>query len=266
MTGESGSHIIQAGRVPIAPVYTRWEEGSTNSSAVGGAVELVPPYFAGGDSTPAAVGSGWEVVEGAGAGVTFESWLEPAPTSASVVDAVAPELSGVEPVSTDREIPETETLEVAVVAEGAVEREPVDAAMVPVVELQPMVARVEAQSGAEPEEVLEPESAAAVLGEIVEESAVAIAQGAIEPEQSEEVAQPSSEVIGSSLITGKAVGTVMAPASATAYELAARLEAIAERLRTDGTAAVVAGMRGDRLDALLAGVFAGYLAAREVDS
>lgn len=65
--------------------------------------------------------------------------------------------------------------------------------------------------------------------------------------------------------TGREVVSV-APASAVAHDLAARLEAIARRLRTDGTAAVVEGMRGDRFDALLAGLFAGYLAARDLDS
>lgn len=65
--------------------------------------------------------------------------------------------------------------------------------------------------------------------------------------------------------TGREVVSV-APATAVAHDLAARLEAIARRLRTDGTAAVVEGMRGDRFDALLAGLFAGYLAARDLDS
>ncbi len=58
----------------------------------------------------------------------------------------------------------------------------------------------------------------------------------------------------------------LAPATAAAQDLAERLETIARRLRTDGTAAVVAGMRGDRFDALLAGLFAGYLAAHDPDS
>jgi hypothetical protein len=58
----------------------------------------------------------------------------------------------------------------------------------------------------------------------------------------------------------------VSPGTSAAYDLAERLETIAKRLRTDGTAAVVAGMRGDRFDALLAGLFAGYLAARDLDS
>jgi len=66
------------------------------------------------------------------------------------------------------------------------------------------------------------------------------------------------ELLGGELLS-------FSPASAAAHDLAERLETIARRLRRDGTAAVVAGMRGDRFDALLAGLFAGYLAAREED-
>jgi hypothetical protein len=74
-----------------------------------------------------------------------------------------------------------------------------------------------------------------------------------------------AEVIRSPWTTGNEVVSV-APATAAAHDLAERLESIAKRLRTDGTAAVVAGMRGDRFDALLAGLFAGYLAARDLES
>lgn len=68
-----------------------------------------------------------------------------------------------------------------------------------------------------------------------------------------------------SLTIGREVVSVT-PATTAAHDLAARLEMIARRLRTDGTAAVVEGMRGDRFDALLAGLFAGYIAARDLDS
>lgn len=72
------------------------------------------------------------------------------------------------------------------------------------------------------------------------------------------------EGVAEEVARGREVLSV-SPASAAAHDLAERLETIARRLRTDGTAAVVAGMRGDRFDALLAGLFAGYLAAREED-
>jgi hypothetical protein len=80
------------------------------------------------------------------------------------------------------------------------------------------------------------------------------------------VAEPVAEEVAAAaaIVTGRQVVSV-APATAAAHDLATRLEAIARRLRTDGTAAVVEGMRGDRFDALLAGLFAGYLAARESD-
>ena len=46
-------------------------------------------------------------------------------------------------------------------------------------------------------------------------------------------------------------------------ELADRLERFAARLRTEGAASLGAGLSGDRLDTLLAGILAGYLAARD---
>lgn len=75
------------------------------------------------------------------------------------------------------------------------------------------------------------------------------------------VEEPAAEIP----LSGREVVSIT-PATTAAHDLAARLEAIARRLRTDGTAAVVEGMRGDRFDALLAGLFAGYLAARDIDS
>jgi|GEM_PF-5309669 len=106
-------------------------------------------------------------------------------------------------------------------------------------EAEPVAAEVEARTDAEPS-VIEAEPEAPAWAEL--------------------------SGTGLEMVTPDAELRPTAPVSPVAYELAARLEAIAQRLRTDGTAAVVAGMRGDRLDALLAGVFAGYLAAREADS
>lgn len=52
------------------------------------------------------------------------------------------------------------------------------------------------------------------------------------------------------------------PGDTPVEPLAARLERLAERLRTDGRNALAEEMsRGDRLDAALAGLLAGYLAA-----
>jgi hypothetical protein len=94
-----------------------------------------------------------------------------------------------------------------------------------------------------------------------EERVPAPPSGVIEPEGAV-VCEPTSAPIWTA-------ARDLVPAStptAAARDLAERLETIAGRLRTDGTAAVVAGMRGDRFDALLAGVIAGYLAARDPDT
>lgn len=54
-----------------------------------------------------------------------------------------------------------------------------------------------------------------------------------------------------------------APVDGSAKGLAERLERLARRLRTEGAAGLASNLTGgDRLDALLAGLVAGYLAAR----
>lgn len=206
MTGESGRRIIQDGRIPVAPVYTRLGDVVAPSSASGAAVEPVPPYFAGAVATPE--------------GLVSESAL---PVEAEV------------PVAVQFEAPEDQPVE------------------------QPEVVPAEIEAtGPEETVVAEP------FGAVAEPEA----EGDPVTTESEPTADEWTEDTGTGLETAvtRAELSPTAPVSPAAYELAARLEAIAQRLRTDGTAAVVAGMRGDRLDALLAGVFAGYLAAHEVDS
>lgn len=254
MTGESGNHFIQPGRVPVAPVYARWGEVSASIATPGEVVDPVPPYFAGGGAQGAPASGAVETAEIPA--VIFESPEASAIIPEAVVDTVAPELPGVGQPGAEPEIPGTEPLEVAAVAEEVVDPEPVAFVAEEVLEPEPLAAVLE--ESAEPEHPdFDPASAAAESGEV------------LEPAQAEEAEWSEwSEVTGTGGVTTASwlEVSVTAPASTEAHELATRLEAIAQRLRTDGTAAVVAGMRGDRLDALLAGVFAGYLAAREVDS
>lgn len=251
MAGESASHAsFLTGATAIPPVYTLW---STAVSWGEPPSDLVAPYYAGptmaaseaiGSSPPAIAQHSSEL------SASFDTQLraDPVPLDPAIFDPLLAEAAL-----------SVELGPGAIRSEERIE----EAAPTACVE-SPAVPEAEATSAfaAPPSD----ESASLATGE--EKRVVDDDLPALEELQEVAFTELTSEVAdgaGARVSVGHEVVSV-APATAAAHDLAARLEAIASRLRTDGTAAVVAGMRGDRFDALLAGLFAGYLAARDLDS
>lgn len=222
MSVESGIDLIEERRIPVAPVYTRFDDVVARVSTGAEAAEFVPPYFVSGFEEEPGFGS----VE-LGSAPDRDAEIESGTGHDSVMESVENSMY-VETLAVEEQLPEAE--------------------------LAAAAATVESEFADEFEE------------RDVDLSAVetAEASGPAEEVREEEV-QVEEQGMAVETIASWDESNTRAPESSAAYELAARLETIAERLRTDGTAAVVAGMRGDRLDALLAGVFAGYLAAQEAD-
>lgn len=218
MSVESGIDLIEERRIPVAPVYTRFDDVVARVSTGAEAAEFVPPYFVSGFEEEPGFGS----VE-LGSAPDRDAKIESGTGHDSVMESVENSMY-VETLAVEEQLPEAE--------------------------LAAAAATVESEFADEFEERDVDLSAV----ETVEASGPA-----------EEVREEEEQGMAVETIASWDESNTRAPESSAAYELAARLETIAERLRTDGTAAVVAGMRGDRLDALLAGVFAGYLAAQEAD-
>lgn len=265
MTGEFGSRVVQDGTVPVAPVFTRFGDAVEGNVVAGAAVELVPPCFAASFIAPAefvpepspSAGAGYSAAE------EFDApWDVREEVAEPIAEADAPnaEADPIFVTATSHAGGESDTETVLPNAEG----EPVAEAAGPHAEVEPIA------EAAVPNAEGEPVAESAVLnaqGEAAAEITASQAAGEPASNGSEPETSEWTEAVaeGIDVVTSLAEVVPTAPVSPVAYELASRLEAIAQRLRTDGTAAVVAGMRGDRLDALLAGVFAGYLAAREAD-
>jgi hypothetical protein len=122
-----------------------------------------------------------------------------------------------------------------------------------------------------PRDLADPESEL-ILEDVIEEGILPETTGGADPYdafapaavESWEPAHATSAEPGSVLepspVRGEPAGVM---AGNAADELANRLERFAARLRAEGTAALGAGLSGDRLDTLLAGMLAGYLAARD---
>jgi hypothetical protein len=114
------------------------------------------------------------------------------------------------------------------------------------------------------------------LGQALIESLSGVTAPAPEPSQAWPAAEPETatettadhveglEPIGAGLARDEMPAEAEAPAHGRAYqELAQRLEAFADALRTEGRYAITrAQLSGDRMDSMLAGFAAGWLAAR----